>query len=287
MTQNSTLENPLPPTWMMYPNIPQGSIGWRMGYGEDYLGHYYAWFQNLSDLDQARYEEMFPAPVFWNSPYRKPTETYEVHRVQLWTPDGRPRYTLAKLLAGTSPSEPGFVFFWQPDAHNDIPYCLGQWQHSPFKVGVFDYFCTEQYMMAEKARVFGDREIHTEIMKSASPKEIKALGRKVRNFDKTIWDTVKHSVVLNGNYYKFTQNDGMRDFLLSTGDKILVEASPLDKIWGIGLAADHDNARHPAAWKGENLLGFALMEVRDELRRLYQNHHRIDWSTFQRDPLAR
>ena len=100
---------------------------------------------------------------------------------------------------------------------------------------------------------------------------MKALGRKVRNFDPQVWDKVKYSIVLNGNYYKFTQNKEMMDFLLSTGDKILVEASPLDTIWGIGLDKDNEKAHNIASWRGKNLLGFALMEVRDEIRKLYQN----------------
>ena len=93
------------------------------------------------------------------------------------------------------------------------------------------------------------------------------------NFDPAVWDKVKYSIVLNGNYYKFTQNQAMMDFLLSTGDKILVEASPLDTIWGIGLGKDNEKAFNIASWRGKNLLGFALMEVRDELRKLYKNAH--------------
>ena len=88
-----------------------------------------------------------------------------------------------------------------------------------------------------------------------------------------VWDKAKYSIVLNGNYYKFTQNKEMMDFLLSTGDKILVEASPMDTIWGIGLSKDNEKAQNIAAWRGKNLLGFALMEVRDEIRKLYQNVH--------------
>ena len=102
---------------------------------------------------------------------------------------------------------------------------------------------------------------------------MKALGRKVRNFDPQVWDKLKYSIVLNGNYYKFTQNKEMMDFLLSTGDKILVEASPVDTIWGIGLGKENEKAKNVAMWRGKNLLGFALMEVRDEIRKVYQNVH--------------
>ncbi len=111
---------------------------------------------------------------------------------------------------------------------------------------------------------------------------MKALGRQVRGFDERLWGEVRYSVVLSGNYYKFTQNPAMMRFLLATGDKILVEASPLDKIWGIGLGRQSENASRPSAWRGQNLLGFALMEVRDELRRLYKNYDLID-KKFLRD----
>ena len=110
---------------------------------------------------------------------------------------------------------------------------------------------------------------------------MKALGKKVQNFDQNLWNKVKYSIVLNGNYFKFTQNCDMRKFLLSTGDKILVEASPLDTIWGIGLSEKNETSRNPNSWRGENLLGFALMEVRDELRSVYQSYDKVDWAAFQ------
>ena len=137
-------------------------------------------------------------------------------------------------------------------------------------------------MMAEKARVFEDTVIEEQILLSSNPKEMKALGKKVKNFDQLIWDKVKYSIVLNGNYYKFCQDEAMRNFLLATGDKVLVEASPLDTIWGIGLAEGNVKALNPATWRGQNLLGFALMEVRDELRTLYKNYDIIDWEKIKK-----
>jgi ribA/ribD-fused uncharacterized protein len=132
-------------------------------------------------------------------------------------------------------------------------------------------------MMAEKARLFGDEEICGLIKESKDPREMKALGKKVRNFDQTVWDKIKYSIVLNGNYYKFSQNGKIRDYLLSTGNKILAEASPIDAIWGIGLGKKNEKAYNPGTWRGENLLGFALMEVRDEIRNVYKNCDKINW----------
>jgi ribA/ribD-fused uncharacterized protein len=81
-----------------------------------------------------------------------------------------------------------------------------------------------------------------------------------------MWNQHRREIVMAGNYQKFTQNTALREFLLTTGDRVLVEASPLDKIWGIGLAADHVDAPQPEKWPGLNLLGFALMQVRDRIR---------------------
>ena len=93
----------------------------------------------------------------------------------------------------------------------------------------------------------------------------------MKNFEEAVWNQVKYSIVLNGNFLKFTQNPELRNFLLSTGDDILVEASPLDAVWGIRMGKTNENARDPLTWKGQNLLGFALMEVRDEIRRVWKN----------------
>jgi ribA/ribD-fused uncharacterized protein len=125
-------------------------------------------------------------------------------------------------------------------------------------------------MMGRKALIFNDLETFDKILSANHPKQIKSLGREVRNFNATLWDNVKYSVVLSGNFYKFTQNDEMSKILLSTGDKIIVEASPLDKIWGVGLSEENSIIENPNYWKGKNLLGFALMEVRDELKRIYK-----------------
>ena len=137
----------------------------------------------------------------------------------------------------------------------------------------------EQYMMAGKAQLFGDSEIREQILKCNVPKQIKALGRKVRSFDQKVWDKFKYAIVLGGNWCKFSQNRDLREFLLSTGDSVLVEASPYDNIWGISLAASSPEAQNPVQWRGQNLLGFALMEVRDELRRVTENEMLCDWST--------
>lgn len=160
-----------------------------------------------------------------------------------------------------------FVFFW---GHTDrgeglTKACLSQWFPCFFVVDGQYYICAEQYMMAEKARIFGDEEIRQQILAEYSQLAMKKLGRKVRNYDDVTWNEKRFDVVVKGNIAKFSQNENLQKFLLSTGEKILVEASPKDTVWGIGLDVSSPEAIQPSKWKGENLLGFALMEVRDIL----------------------
>lgn len=152
------------------------------------------------------------------------------------------------------------VLFWQP------PGIYGQWTPSPFTLDGARYGCAEQFMMAEKARLFGDEATRAKILASDSPREHKALGRQVRGFVSETWDRECLGIVVRGNLAKFSQNPDMLAALLATGDKLLVEASPLDKIWGVGLRADDPQIHDRARWRGQNLLGEALMRVRAELR---------------------
>ena len=99
------------------------------------------------------------------------------------------------------------------------------------------------------------------------PRQAKDLGRRVRGFDEEKWVATRFELVVRGNLAKFDQHANLREFLLGTGERVLVEASPVDRIWGIGLAADDERAEKPGLWRGLNLLGFALMEVRRALRR--------------------
>ena len=121
-------------------------------------------------------------------------------------------------------------------------------------------------MMAEKARIFGDNEVLTTIMNTNNPKEHKRIGRTIRGFNIEHWSRVSFDVVVTGNYYKFTQNPLLKAVLLSTGDKELVEASPYDRIWGVGLHWSDNQILDRHNWKGENLLGKALMRVRRIIR---------------------
>ncbi|MFB7559627.1 NADAR family protein [Streptomyces brevispora] len=144
--------------------------------------------------------------------------------------------------------------------------CLSQWWPSPFTVDGVTYASAEHWMMAGKARLFGDTESAELAVAAKSPAQAKKVGRLVRDFDEAVWEHERYGLVVTGSLHKFGQDPALREFLLGTGDRVLVEASPMDRIWGIGLAADDPRAQDPAAWRGLNLLGFALMDARTGLR---------------------
>ena len=151
-----------------------------------------------------------------------------------------------------------FYFFW------DGP--LSQWHPSVYTLQGLRYSHAEQGMMAGKARHFGDTETLRKIMKAKTPKEQKAFGRQVRGFVSHEWAKIAREIVFDVNMAKFSQNKKLKEFLLNTGDNILVEASPYDRIWGIGLAASDPRAKDRSKWLGTNWLGEVLMKVRKELR---------------------
>lgn len=173
-----------------------------------------------------------------------------------------------KDLIGTNLGKEDFVFFWgHTDRNTEIgKNCLSQWYSRPFIVDGLCYNCMEQFLMAEKARLFGDEEVEAKIMSESNQKVIKKLGRQVHGYDDAVWAKVRQQISVRGNYEKFSQNEDLKEYILSTGDKILVEASPKDNIWGIGLDEFSLDAPKPEHWKGTNILGFALMEVREIIR---------------------
>ena len=174
-----------------------------------------------------------------------------------------------KYNIDTIAPESKFLFFWghQPSKDGTITKtCFSQWWLSSFKVNGVTYKTAEHWMMEKKAELFNDNEVLNKIIKANSPAEAKKLGRQVKNYDDAIWLENRFEIVKEGNYHKFSQNPDLKAFLLNTDERVIVEASPVDPIWGIGMAGDHKDVLNPAKWKGLNLLGFALMEVRDELK---------------------
>jgi len=159
-----------------------------------------------------------------------------------------------------------YVFFWghQPGMNGVTASCFSQWYSAPFVIDGQRYPTAEHYMMAEKAALFGDQATRAQVLQAPNPGAAKALGRQVLGFDEATWLEQRFSIVTRANEAKFSQNAELGQFLKQTGSRVLVEASPLDKIWGIGLAQDDDRTNNPNQWQGLNLLGFALMRVRDD-----------------------
>lgn len=163
---------------------------------------------------------------------------------------------------------PDYLFFWghRPQADGSIGKgCLSQWFEAPFEVEGERYRSAEHFMMAEKARLFGDTSSRAKILACQSPAEAKKLGRSIEGFDEATWVQVRFGIVVRASQAKFSQNPALRRYLKSTGTQVLVEASPVDAIWGIGLAARDAAAADVRQWRGLNLLGFALMEARATL----------------------
>ncbi|MGN9908661.1 NADAR family protein [Phytohabitans sp. LJ34] len=158
--------------------------------------------------------------------------------------------------------------FWghRPTASGMVgPSCLSQWWLAEFTVDGVTYPTAEHWMMAAKARLFGDDEGLAAVLAARSPVAAKAAGRKVRDFHQQKWVDARYDIVVTGNLAKFSQHEGLREFLLATGDRVLVEASPYDPVWGIGMGPNNPDVAHPLKWRGLNLLGFALMDVRERL----------------------
>ncbi|WP_329258664.1 NADAR family protein [Streptomyces sp. NBC_01478] len=162
-----------------------------------------------------------------------------------------------------------YLHFWghrpRPDGRVGAS-CLSQWWPSPFTVDGVTYGTAEHWMMAGKARLFGDAEALARVLAAGHPSQAKKAGRLVRGFDEEIWTRERFGIVVEGSVHKFAADEELRAFLLGTGERVLVEASPVDRVWGIGLAADDAAAEDPERWRGPNLLGFALMAARERLR---------------------
>jgi ribA/ribD-fused uncharacterized protein len=161
-----------------------------------------------------------------------------------------------------------YLFFWghTPPKDGSIDKsCFSQWYDAGFDIDGIHYPTGEHYMMAEKARLFGDDEMLQQILSSVHPRKAKQLGREVKRYDEKRWREHRFEIVTTGNVAKFSQNENLKTFLLNTGNRILVEASPRDKIWGIGMDKNNPDVENPAKWRGLNLLGFALMEARYRL----------------------
>lgn len=291
----SSVMNSIPtPPWMVCPHLSRFSLGWRMGYGEGVIDIFCQWLDKLNKQQRAEVQELFPEPFTWQGWWNEEEDDGDDDSFNIMEhgdllvfvrqPDGQPCYSRQWLMDQRARMCRSAVMFWghQPQADGKLSHsCMSQWWKEDFKREHESFSCAEQFMMASKADLFSDSECKKKIMSSSDPRHIKQLGRAISPFDESVWDRFKYAVVVEGNWYKFSCSQRLRDYLIGTGSRVLVEASPADRIWGTGLARDHEHACNPKLWRGENLLGFALMEVRDELRRVYANAHRCSMEPYR------
>lgn len=155
------------------------------------------------------------------------------------------------------------IFFHNPNEENGY---LSNWFMSEFDCNGVSFACAEQYMMWSKAMLFDDTDIAKQILSTSDCGEIKQLGRQVRGFDEKTWATERCRLVTQGLIEKFRQNSDLREKLLATGDEVLAECAVHDRIWGIGLSMTDANRFDCNKWRGQNLLGYCLMQTRDYLR---------------------
>jgi ribA/ribD-fused uncharacterized protein len=176
---------------------------------------------------------------------------------------------VAELLAAIRTGQRfKYLYFWghRPEEGGRVGKgCLSQWWPATFEVDGAIFGSAEHYMMWRKATLFGDEATAARIASVAHPSEAKALGRQVKGFDEATWVANRFGIVVAGSRAKFEQNLPLLGFLMGTAGRVLVEASPQDRVWGIGLSATDPRTADPARWPGINLLGFALMQARTDL----------------------
>jgi ribA/ribD-fused uncharacterized protein len=181
-----------------------------------------------------------------------------------------------------------YIFFWgHANKYNEEvgKFCFSQWFECSFTVDSITYKTAEHWMMAHKALLFNDRNIFEKIINCDKPGEAKELGRQVLGYNELIWNESKFNIVKLGNIHKFNQHPNLANYLLKTENRILVEASPVDPIWGIGLSQDSNDIGNIYTWRGQNLLGFALMMARDFLKEFghfkpLDDSFQAPWSKF-------
>ena len=155
------------------------------------------------------------------------------------------------------------ICFHNPDEENGY---LSNWYPSPFTLDGVAFSSMEQYMMYRKAVCFGDDKVAAQILVTEDVAEIKTLGRLVSGYDESLWNSVRQIVVYEGLLAKFSQNSELGEQLKKTGNTVLAECAVKDRIWGIGLSMHDSDRLDRAKWQGQNLLGYALMMVREKLR---------------------
>lgn len=251
---NSDLKHKIDDRWALHSNmlckeqlqyfnlVKTGVIDADVALGS-WMGEFYARMQRVTGL--------YSSELIQIMPFKKLRRLY----------GGAHDHDLTEIML-TIIANTVIICFHNPDEQNGY---LSNWYLSQFKYDNVDFSSMKQYMMYMKATLFKDEEVAQEILKTDNVAEIKALGRKVKNFDDKEWDKNKEKIITNGLYAKFSQNNDLKKKLLDTGKAVLAECAVNDKIWGIGLSMKDINRLNTKSWKGQNLLGKCLMTVREKL----------------------
>lgn len=178
-----------------------------------------------------------------------------------------PTYSVQNLIHSDELLYADYIFFREPEQGLINESAFSMWYEAPFKVGEAEYRTVRQYFLAEKAKAFGDEETRINIINSQNPEEMEKLADSVKNFDTNVWDEVRYAIMLVGNYHKFWNNIELKKLLIESEDSVIVYAHPENLLWRNGVEESDTRAYTPQLWPGRNLLGFALMELRDHLNK--------------------
>lgn len=280
-----TKRNTLPPPWLamkkVYKMTTMSSPNYDQGYGLTFN----PWFNSLSWPDKNKYYRMFPEPAPWhgwymNFPFDDSTLWYNHFGMFSWEAAGLLTYCRRWLKLEYQANRKHKLLFFnnnQSSKKELTKACLSQRYQYTFYGHDHEFTSAEHYMMFCKAELFGDYEASEKILKAKGIEEIFQLGRNVQGFKQDIWDKFKYNMVLNNNWLKFEPNPELLSFLLSTGETVLVNACKDDVIWGIGLTASDPDAKDPMKWRGYNLLGFALTQIREHIKWVTENEDKCNW----------
>lgn len=268
------------PLWFAYPKTERYSIGWRWGSAESYAGKFWEWFDALSCDEQEEYKQLFPEPKDWAGIYDDILEDNGISCGKFYVYNWQPKYGrnwLQRQLEEEGRTKE-FLFFSEEESSKNGKVdvnCLGLSWKEQFNFIDTNYDSLKDYILRSKLGLIEDEETANQIY-DCKLDEFETLVENSKDLYQKSWEKYRYYILLNGIWYKFFQNKDLRDYLISTGDRVLVYAD-LDDVFGIGLSIGSEEIKDPSKWKGQNLLGFGLMIIRDELQRVTKNEALLDY----------